>query len=596
MAKKRSEIKEEYKWNLSLIYESEEEFLKEYQKYYNKIDEISNYKNNLMKDAENLYSYMALDEEISRNILKLYEYAKLNNDADTANTKYQSLYGKIKELMNKYSSISAFVNPELLQYEYQKIEEFIKKEPKLKRYEKDFKDLYRTKPHILSEKEEKILSILSTSFNNPEETYSYLTDSDMKFGTIINENNEEVELTESNYPLFLRSNKQNVREQAFKNLLNEYKKFKNSIASTLSGNVDITSKIAKVRNFSSSIEASLFDEDIDIKVYNTLIKTVKNNLKYLFDYFNYKKEKLNIKDFHIYDTYAKIEEDYNKKYTFDEAKELVINAVKPLGEEYVANIKKAFEERWIDIYPNEGKRGGAYSAGSYDTKPYVLLNYESSYDDVSTLAHELGHSMHSYLTRTNNEYPTGDYKIFVAEVASTVNELLLAKYMLKNSKDKKEKIFILNNLLDLYKATIYRQTMFAEFEQAIYEKHESKEVLTNELLSDMYYKLNKEYFGKDVIIDEEIKYEWMRIPHFFYDFYVYKYAIGLSCASKIVNDILTEKDNAREKYIKFLSSGSQKTPLELLKDAGCDLKDTKVVESAINMFNDLLIELKKLTN
>lgn len=585
---KRKDIENIYKWDLSTIFKNDEEWYKEYKKISKEIDKLKEY-TDLMNNASRLLEFLKLDEKVSRAIEKLYTYAHMNNDADTTLSTYQKMYGEAKDLYSKYLETVSYVNPTMLKYEYSKILEFYKEIPELKTYDKFFKETFRYKPHTLTENEEKILSSLSNVFSNAEDNYTYLTDADMKFGNIIVDG-VETELTESNFNIYRASKDREVRKQAFEQIFTTYSKYLNSIASMMSGNVETLVSIAKIRKYKSSLEASLFNEEIDQVVYDTLIDTVSKHLDVLFKYYDAKKHMLNLDELHLYDTYVNVVDGSDKKYTFDEAKELVLKATAILGEDYTKNLNKAFDERWIDIYPNDGKRGGAYSGGTYDTKPFVLLNYEGRYNDVSTLAHELGHSMHSYLTRTNNPYITGDYKIFVAEVASTVNELLLAKYMLKNSKDKKEKLSILSELMGLYKSTIYRQVMFAEFEKIIHSKKENGEVLTGEAMCDIYYELNKKYFGNNIVVDDLIKYEWMRIPHFYYNFYVYKYAIGLSCASKIVTDILSGKKGAREKYIEFLSSGSRKSPIELLKDTGCDLTGPSVVESAIDMFSSLLDE------
>ena len=588
---KRSEIKEEYKWDLSSIYANDNEWSLEYKNVGPKIDELANYKD-LMESPKRLLEFLAKDEVISRTLEKLYSYAHMNNDADTKEAKYQKMYGEIKDLYSKYMSVTSYVNPTMLKYDYDKVKSFYKEEKELEKYDKFFRQIFRYKKHTLSEQEEKILSSLSNVFTNPEDNYTYLTDSDMNFGMILVDG-VELPLTESNYGVYLQSKDRNVRKQAFEKIFETYSSYINSISSMMNGNVEVLTSLAKLRNYNSSLEASLFDEEIDPIVYDNLIDTVSKHLDVLFKYYDAKKKMLNLDELHLYDTYVNVVKSSDKKYTFDEAKDLVLKATEILGSDYTNNLLKAFNERWIDIYPNEGKRGGAYSGGVYDTNPFVLLNYEGRYNDVSTLAHELGHSMHSYLTRTNNPYITGEYKIFVAEVASTVNELLLAKYMLNNSKDNLEKLSILSDLMGLYKSTIYRQVMFAEFERIIHRKKEDGNVLTGEDMCNIYYDLNKKYFGENVFVDELIKYEWMRIPHFYYNFYVYKYAIGLSCASKIVTDIYNDVPLAKERYINFLSSGSKKSPIELLKDTGCDLTGSEVVESAIKMFNSLLDEFIK---
>jgi oligoendopeptidase F len=341
---------------------------------------------------------------------------------------------------------------------------------------------------------------------------------------------------------------------------------------------------------------TLYSDNINLSVYNNLIDTVSKNLDKLFKYYDLRKKVLKLDEIHLYDIYTNLIENSDKDYSFDEAKDLVINSLSVLGDDYINNLKKAFDEKWIDIYSNTGKRSGAYSSGSYDTNPYILLNYQGKLKDVFTLAHELGHSLHSYYSINNNNYQDSHYAIFVAEVASTVNELLLCKYMLKKSVDKDEKLTILNKMLELFKGTIYRQTMFAEYEKIIYEKCENDEILTQELLSDIYYDINKKYFGSDFIVDEQIRYEWARIPHFYYLFYVYKYATGLSAACYIVNNILSGKEGYKEKYLEFLKSGSKDYPIELLKIANVDMNDSKVVESAIQMFDETIDEFIRIYN
>ena len=375
-----------------------------------------------------------------------------------------------------------------------------------------------------------------------------------------------------------------------------YSSVKNTIASTMYGAVNSNVVIANLKNYDSAIKASLYADNVTTDIYDNLIETVNNNLDTLFKYYSLRKDVLGLTELHLYDLYANLIESAEKKYTFEEAKDIVLNALKPLGENYVKDATKAFTERWVDVYPNETKRSGAYSGGCYDTYPYMLLNYQGRLNDVSTLAHELGHSMHSYYSRKNNSYQDADYKIFVAEVASTVNELLLCKYLLKESQDKEVKLSILNRLMELFKGTIYRQTMFAEFEKDMYQIVEQGNIFTWEDLSNMYYDLNKKYFGNDVVVDEDIKYEWSRIPHFYYNFYVYKYATGLSAACFIVDNILSGKENALESYLEFLSAGSKYYPLEELKIAGVDMTDPKVVESAIKMFDEAINEFNELYN
>ena len=594
MAKKREEIDNNYKWDLSSIYKDLNEFNKDLKDAEEKIKEIEKYKDNFMDDENILYEFLSFIEDLERKLEKLYMYAHLNFDSDTTNTTYQELFGKVKNIFTLYSFISSFVSPNMIKYDYSVIEDYMSKNKNLKKYEKEIKDIFKYKDHTLSLKEEELLSTFGNVLSSGEDIFSYLTDSDIRFGTIKDEDDKEVELTESNFSVYRTSKVRRVRKDSFEGIFSTYSNYKNTISACFASNVEALCRLAKVRGFSSSIEASLFDDDVEVKIYDNLIDVVSKNLKPLYKYYDEKRKILKLDDFHIYDAYANIVPSFDKKYSFEEAKKLTIEATKVLGEEYTKILNKEFDEKWVDIYPNKGKRTGAYSSGSYDTKPFILLNFEGKYNDVSTLAHESGHSVHSYLSRTNQDFYNSQYKIFVAEVASTVNELLLAKYMINNSKDKEEKLFILNNLLDLYKATIYRQVMFAEFEKYAHELFEKGEVLTSEVLEDKYYELNKKYFGDKVEIDDLIRYEWLRVPHFFYNFYVYKYAIGLSCASHIVNNILSGKEGAKENYIKFLSSGGSKTPIELLKIADCDLTKGEVIQSAIDMFEELLDETLKL--
>ncbi len=593
LQKTRDEIETKYTWDLTLIYKTDAYFEKDYERVSKEINDITRYKGILVKSASNLLGYLKLSNELERKLYKLYYYANLKNDQDTTNTKYQAMLGKVKNLLTKFEELDAYAQPELMSIDYSIIEKYYEEEKELKEYEFVLSNLFRFKKHILSKKVEEVLSSLSNSLNNSSETYELLTDSDMKFGKILDENNEEVELTESNYSVFLHSKDRRVRKEVFNKILTTYGEYKNTISSTFAGNVDTLTTLAKLKKYDSSLEAALFSDNVDKEVYNNLIKTVKDNLDVLYKYFKLKKDFLKLDEFHLYDQYVDLVEENTKQYTFLEAKDLVIEALSVLGEDYIKNLNKAFDERWIDVYNNKGKRGGAYSSGFYDTKPYVLLNYEGTINDVSTLAHELGHSMHTYYSCLNNPYQYSSYKIFVAEVASTVNELLLNFHLL-NKGSKEDKKYILSNLMNLFKATIYRQTMFAEFERDMHNLKEQGGVLTNEVLCDNYYKLNLDYFGPDVVVDDEIKYEWERIPHFYYNFYVYKYAIGLSCACYIVDNILNKKEYALENYLKFLSSGGSDYPINELKIAGIDVTKKDVIESAIKMFDNFIEQFKEL--
>ena len=594
--KLRCEIEDKYKWDLTKIYKDEKEWQKDFDDVKDKILKVTSYKDSFLSNGKKLYEYLKYDEEVSRKLEKIYYYAHLNYDADTLDEKYKVMKNKVSDLFTKYNELSSFVVPEILKLEEEKLNTFYKDEEKLEDYRFSIENIYRFKNHTLDEEKEKMLSNLSKCLSNPEETYEALTDSDFEYDYITDEKGNKVKFNESNYSLFIKSKDRDVRKKAFEMLHNKYKKYIRTITSTYKGEVENNVVLAKIRNYDSAISASLFSDNVSIDIYDNLIKVINDNMDVLYDYYDLKKEILSLDRLHMYDTYVEIINKVDKKYSFDEAKEIVIDALSVLGDKYISNLKKAFDEKWIDIYHSKGKRSGAYSSGNFDVNPYVLLNFEGTLNDVSTLAHELGHSMHTYLSCKNNPYQYSSYEIFVAEVASTVNELLLANYMLKNSKNKDEKLAIINHILDLYKATLYRQTMFAEFEKETHKLREKGEVLTSDLLSNMYYDLVKKYFGPNVLCDDLIRYEWARIPHFYYNFYVYKYATGISAASYIVDGILNNKEGALENYINFLKTGGSMYPLDELKIAGVNLNSKSVILSAIKTFEKYLKEFKDIYN
>ena len=592
----RNQIDTKYKWDLTQIFKSTKDFEASYKRVEDLIEDFKKYENIMKENAKGFYETINTYYEIARILDKLYVYTSLLSDTNTANNDNQALKIKVSNLLDKWSKASFFVTPTILKKEYQEIENYYEEEPKLKDYEIILKKEFRYKEHTLSDSEEKLLSNLTKMLNNNYQTYELLKDSDLSFGTILDEEEKEVELTCSNYSIYIESKNRRVRKDAFQTLYKTYKQFINTFASTLSGNINENSTIAKIRKYASTIQWCLYDDELDESIYNNLIETVSNNMNILYKYYTLKKEILKLDELHLYDIYTPIVKEFDKKYPYEEAKETVLKALSILGEDYISTLEKGLNNNWVDVYPTPAKRTGGYSGGSYDTAPYILLNYQEKYDDMSTLAHEAGHSMHSYYTRTNNPYQYGNYSIFVAEVASTTNEILLAKYLLKTSDNKEEKRFILDKLMNLFKATIYRQTMFAEFEQKIYEDAEKDIPLTADYLSEKYYNLNKKYFGSNVVVDKEIQYEWARVPHFYYNFYVYQYATGLSAACHIANDILSGKENAVENYKAFLKCGSKKNPIDSLKLAGVDLTKKEVVESALNMFNETIEEFKKLTD
>ena len=590
--KERREVPKEFQWHLERIFKTDEEFQKEIKAVRKQIDEFAKLEGHTTESAKTFYRSITAGNEIERRLNKLYTYASMKSDEDVANTENQAKKEQVVNLYNYASSKMYFQTPELLNTEKEVIESFYQAEPKLLEHKTNIEEVYRYKPHTLPKEEEKLLSNLSSAFGNDETTYGYLTDSDLDFGTIHDENGVEVPLTDTNFSIYIKSPKREVRKEAFERLYEVYKQFQNTITATFNGAIKQNVAMAHIKHYKTSFEAALFGDELDPKVYDTLVSSVRNHLDVLHDYYRLRKEVLNLKELHLYDVYTNLVPDTDTKYPFETASRLVLDALKPLGDAYINDLKQAFTEGWIDIYPNKNKRGGAYSSGSYDTMPYVLLNYQDKLDDVSTLAHELGHSMHSFYTRKNQPYQYGDYPIFVAEVASTVNELLLAKHMLKVSTNKNERLAILNQLLELFKGTIYRQVMFAEFEKYAYDLVEQDEVITPDKLCKKYYELNQDYFGSNTVVDKEIAYEWEKVPHFYYHFYVYKYATGISAACHIVEGILSGDEAKRDAYLEMLANGCRENPLNTLKIAGVDMTDKEVYESAIRMFADTIEEFR----
>ena len=591
--KLRSEIKEEDKWDLTGLYKTEDEWNKEYEEVQGLISKVRDFKGKL-NNAKSILEFFEFNNEINLKLENVCIYTYLKFDEDATNTHFQELKGKADNLLSDFSLITSFVMPELCKLSSDDIEKFMNEEGALKKYEYDFKCILRYKKHILSDAEESLLSNLEKPLAVSEEVSSYLRDADMKFDNIKDEDGNEVELTNTNYERFITSKDRDVRKSAFLTLYKSYKELIHTFASAYQGKVSLANRMAKIRGYKGAREAALESNFVDNKIYDNLISTINKHLDIMDDYYAMKREVMGLPEIHIYDIYSRLIPSYDKKYTFEEAKNIVLEALSVLGEDYVNNLKKAFDERWIDIYPNKGKTGGAYERGCYKTHPYVLLNFNGKFNDISTIAHELGHAMHSYYSDKNNDYGHHQYEIFVAEVASQVNEILLAKYLFNKSTDNNEKLYILDNLMETFKGSIIRQTMFAEFEDLMHKEEAKGTVLTSDFLSDNYYKLYQKYSGHNMISDKEIRYEWARIPHFYYDFYVYQYSTGLASACYIANNILNKKEGFLEKYLKFLSLGGSMDPTEELKEAGVDISKPEVIEEALNMFKETIEEFKKI--
>lgn len=591
--KTRDEVEEKYKWDLSKIYISEDEWLKDFEYVKANGDKYLEFKGRL-NNADSIYEFLKFDEEFSKKSDAVYMYAALKFDEDTSNSKYQDLKGKIEKVLTEISTKTAFVIPELLKLSKEDFDRFMNEKSELKMYEYEFRNILRTKDHILSDSEEELLSSLGKSLNNPEDTASYLRNSDMKFGVIKDGDGNEVELSNINFSKYIMDNNREVRKSAFYTLYKEYENLQNTFASSYSGKVNTDNVIALRRGYKDAREAALFDSNIDGRVYDNLIDVLHHNLNIMDDYYALKKEVMGLDELHIYDIYGALVPDSSKSYTFEEAKNIVMDALSILGDNYINDLKKAFDEKWIDVMPSRGKKGGAYSWGCYTSCPYLLLNFNGKFDDVSTLAHELGHSMHSYYSNKNNPYIYHQYKIFVAEVASQVNELILARYLINHTDDKNEKFAILDSLMELFKGSIVRQTMFAEFEDLMHRKEQDGYVLTSEFISDNYYELYKKYSGNNMISDKEIRYEWEKIPHFYYNFYVYQYATGLAAASYIATKIMSGDKEMLNNYLKFLTLGGSMDPIDELKVSGVDMNNPDVIQSAMDMFKDLIDEFKEI--
>ena len=594
MAKLRKDYHENQKWHTEAIFKTDEDFTKSYQELEQELSNYDKYKGNILSSAKNLYELLSFDTSFNKRLEAIFIYAHLKNDEDTTNPTYQSMFGAAHNIYQKYSEQTSYIIPELLKSNYSIIENYIKEYPKLKEYSRTLKEIYKYQKHTLSAKEELLLSSISNLFRTPDEVYSYLTDADLTFGKIRNEQGKLEELTEKTYRKFIESDNRTVRKSAFNKLLGTYKNFKNTYASLLMSEVTNNNKIAQIRNYDSAKEASLFSNDIPVAIYDNLITTVKKNLAPLSKFWQLKKESLGVSKLHLYDTNAPLTKETTHNYSIEEAKELLNKALSVLGETYITDLNKAFTEGWIDFCPNAGKRNGAYCTACYTVHPFVLLSFDGSLNNVSTLAHELGHAMHYYYAIKNQADQDYNYSIFVPEVASQVNQILLSKYLISHTPDIAEKKYLIDDLIRDFKATIYRQTMFAEFESIIHEQAQAGLSLTNEDLCNIYYKLNKEYFGKNIIIDDIIKYEWARIPHFYMNFYVYQYATAYAASIKIAMDILNNKENAVSNYLEFLKLGCTKTPIESLKITGIDMSKPDVLNDAFTYFDALVDELKNI--
>lgn len=590
----RSEIAEADKWALEDLFLTDADWKAAVKQLEEQLAQLKGYAGKVSASADALYAYLTLADETENLFEKVLVYSNEKMHEDMGNSTYQGYAAQAQAAATRLSAAEAFFEPELLAMEESRLQGFLKEDPKLEKYRLLIDRIWRRKEHTLSAAGEEILAKTYEMATAPDDIFSMFNDADAKFGTIRDENGKEVELTHGRFGGFMESSDRRVRKEAFEALYQTYDQFKNTLAATYSANVKKAKFYADVRKYPSALAAALAPGNIPTEVYDNLIETVHRFLPAMYRYVALRKRALGVEELHMYDVYVPLVADQTKKIPFAEAKEIVKRGLAPMGEEYVSHLEEGFDHRWIDVYENRGKRSGAYSWGAYGTHPYVLLNYQGKLDDVFTLVHEMGHALHSWYSNANQPYVYSGYLIFVAEVASTCNESLLMQYLLKESKDKKEKAYLLNHFIDQFKGTLFRQTMFAEFEKITHEMYAKGESLTAERLCAVYMDLNRKYFGEEMVSDPQIALEWARIPHFYTEFYVYQYATGFSCAIALSKRILEMGEAGVADYMKFLKGGCSKDPIELLKMAGVDISTPKPVEDALQLFEELVSELEEL--
>ena len=587
----RKDIDQKLKWDTTSIYEKDEDFYEDIENVKNLADKLVGFKGKITASLDNFKDFIKLDEEFSRKLEKACVYASLKSDEDTRVTKYQEMDQVATNTYVALTEALSFVRPELLAIDQEKIKEYLK-DPEIAHLSHYFEDIARYKDHTLDEKSEQIIASFGKTAQNPSATYMIFSNADMSFPSV-EKDGEEIEITDANFVNLQQDKDRDFRREVYEKYYKTYRQFSNTLASTLDGDFSAHNTEAKLRGFSSAREMSLFANNLPEEIYDNLLEVVHDNVDIHRDYTTLRKEFLGVDDLGFHDIYMPLVKDYDRKIEFDEAKEIVLEAIKPLGEEYVEVARKGFETGWFDVCPNKGKRGGAYSSGSYDTQPFILLNYTNTIDDVFTVIHELGHSMHSYYTRSNQEYQYGSYSIFLAEIASTTNELLLLDYMLKNSKSEEETAYLLNYFVNQFKSTVFRQTMFAEFEHKVNKLVEAGEPIPAERLHGIYKELNEDLFGEDIEVDEFISAEWARIPHFYMFYYVFQYATGFMSAVALSQKILHGTDEDRAAYLNYLKAGESEYPLEVLKKAGVDMTGKDAMQKAMDVARDALKDLRE---
>ena len=590
---KRSEISDEYKWSVKDLYSSDELWNNDYEKALKSTQEKSSFEGCVMDSADTLADALSESEKDDYITERLYVYAFMRYYEDTSDGTYQQMSGKAQMLAVKMSEKYSFLVPEIMVADDDKVARFLDSD-KIKPYRHLLCDMLAKKEHTCSQKEEKLLAMASQMADSPSDIFSKFNNADVKFGKVHDEHGDEKELTSAGFSVFMESRDRNVRKEAFYALYRQYKSYINTLAASYYGNVKQAVFFANARNYESALQMYLSGSFIPESVYTNLIDTVNNNLDKMHDYVSLRKKTLGVDELHFYDIYAPLTSDYTVKVSYENAKETVLDALKILGDDYVSQVKKGYESGWVDVYENDGKRSGAFSWGAYGTHPYIFLNYTETLNDIFTLIHETGHAMHTYYSNETQPYTYAGYKIFVAEVASTCNEVILIDYLLKHSRSDEEKKYLYGHYLEQFKGTLFRQTMFAEFEMITHRMAQDGEVLNAESLCGTYKKLNEKYFGKDMVIDEEIAYEWARIPHFYTPFYVYQYATGFSAAVAIATKIINGDKEVLHGYREFLKGGSSMHPIELLSLCKIDMSKPDVIQDALNVFGSLIEDFKKI--
>ena len=590
---KRSEISDEYKWSVKDLYSSDELWNNDYEKALKSTQEKSSFEGCVMDSADTLADALSESEKDDYITERLYVYAFMRYYEDTSDGTYQQMSGKAQMLAVKMSEKYSFLVPEIMAADDDKVARFLDSD-KIKPYRHLLCDMLAKKEHTCSQKEEKLLAMASQMADSPSDIFSKFNNADVKFGNVHDEHGDEKELTSAGFSVFMESRDRNVRKEAFYALYRQYKSYINTLAASYYGNVKQAVFFANARNYESTLQMYLSGSFIPESVYTNLIDTVNNNLDKMHDYVSLRKKTLGVDELHFYDIYAPLTSDYTVNVSYENAKETVLDALKILGDDYVSQVKKGYESGWVDVYENDGKRSGAFSWGAYGTHPYIFLNYTETLNDIFTLIHETGHAMHTYYSNETQPYTYAGYKIFVAEVASTCNEVILIDYLLKHSQSDEEKKYLYGHYLEQFKGTLFRQTMFAEFEMITHRMAQDGEVLNAESLCGTYKKLNEKYFGKDMVIDEEIAYEWARIPHFYTPFYVYQYATGFSAAVAIATKIINGDKEVLHGYREFLKGGSSMHPIELLSLCKIDMSKPDVIQDALNVFGSLIEDFKKI--